>query len=167
RARSADIVVTNHSLLAYDLLAGHHLLPPHRLLVVDEAHDLADRVSSAAQAEVSAEGVDRAARRVRSLVDPQVHEALTEAADHLTLALADAPVGRLAGPLPPALHGACTALDAAARAALDAVGEVRADDADAVRKQAARAALDELSATAQRLVEAREEDVAWVEGSDG
>jgi ATP-dependent DNA helicase DinG len=167
RARSADVVVTNHSLLAYDLLAGHHLLPPHRLLVIDEAHDLADRVSSAAQAEVSAEAVDRAARRVRSLVDPQVHEALTEAADHLALALADTPPGRLAGPLPPALHQACTAVDAAARAALDAVGEVKADDADAVRRQAARAALEELSATAQRLVEASDRDVAWVEGPDG
>src|SRR5690606_25880451 len=103
RARWADIVVTSPGLLAYDRVAGHHPLPPHRLLVVEEAHALADRVSSAAQAELSAEGADRAARRVRSLVDPQVYEALTEAADHLALALADAPPGRLAGPLPPPL----------------------------------------------------------------
>ncbi|HEU5110384.1 MAG TPA: ATP-dependent DNA helicase, partial [Micromonosporaceae bacterium] len=52
RAREADIVVTNHSLLAADMLAGRHIVPPHKLLVVDEAHELADRVSSAAQAEL-------------------------------------------------------------------------------------------------------------------
>jgi len=55
RAREADIVVTNHSLLAVDMLAGRHIVPPHKLLVVDEAHELADRVSSAAQAELSPE----------------------------------------------------------------------------------------------------------------
>ena len=47
RAREADIVVTNHSLLAVDMLAGRHIIPPHKLLVIDEAHELADRVSSA------------------------------------------------------------------------------------------------------------------------
>ena len=47
RAREADIVVTNHSLLAVDMLAGRHIIPPHQLLVIDEAHELADRVSSA------------------------------------------------------------------------------------------------------------------------
>ena len=29
RAREADIVVTNHSLLAFDMLAGRHIIPPH------------------------------------------------------------------------------------------------------------------------------------------
>ncbi|GFJ90996.1 hypothetical protein Prum_046380 [Phytohabitans rumicis] len=53
RAREADIVVTNHSLLAVDMLAGRHIVPPHKLLVVDEAHELVDRVSSAAQAELT------------------------------------------------------------------------------------------------------------------
>jgi ATP-dependent DNA helicase DinG len=66
RAREADIVVTNHSLLAVDMLADRHIIPPHRLLVVDEAHELADRVSSAAQAELTPDLVDRAARRAGS-----------------------------------------------------------------------------------------------------
>ena len=69
RAREADIVVTNHSLLAVDMLAGRHIIPPHKLLVVDEAHELADRVSSAAQAELTPELIDRAARRARPLLD--------------------------------------------------------------------------------------------------
>src|SRR5690349_13683647 len=37
RAREADVVVTNHSLLAVDMLADRHIVPPHKLLVVDEA----------------------------------------------------------------------------------------------------------------------------------
>jgi ATP-dependent DNA helicase DinG len=163
RARAADIVVTNHSLLAVDMLAGRHIVPPHKLLVVDEAHELADRVSSAAQAELTAEAVDRAARRARPLVEPEVHEALTEAADGLTLGLGETPAGRLVGALPPVLRSACTMLDAAARAALDAIGEIKPDDPDGVARQPARAVLDELSTTAQRLIAADEQDVAWVE----
>lgn len=166
RARSADLVVTNHSLLAVDMLAGRHIVPPHRLLVVDEAHELADRVSSAAQAELTAEAVDRAARRVRTLVEPEVSEALVEAGDALAVGLGETPAGRLTGPLPAALHSACTLLDAATRAALTAIGEVKSDDPEGVRKQPARAVLDELSATAQRLAAADDADVAWVERPD-
>lgn len=163
RARMADIVVTNHSLLAIDMLSGRHILPPHQLLVIDEAHELADRVSSAAQAELTGDAVERAARRCRPLVEPERYEALVEAADALVVGLADTPAGRLPGPLPAGLHEACTLVDAATRAALTAIGEIKADDPDAVRKQPARAALEELSTTAQRLLAADEADVAWVE----
>ena len=95
RARSVDIVVTNHSLLAIDMLAERHILPPHKLLVVDEAHELADRVSASAQAELTTEAVDRAARRARRLVEPDVSDALTEAGDALAIGLGETPAGRL------------------------------------------------------------------------
>ncbi|MFG2055509.1 ATP-dependent DNA helicase [Micromonospora sp. NPDC048930] len=163
RAREADIVVTNHSLLAVDMLAGRHIVPPHKLLIVDEAHELADRVSSAAQAELVPELIDRSARRARPLLRPEVAERLAEAGDALTVGLAEAPAGRLTAGLPPALREACTLLDAATRAALEAIGEIKADDPDPVRKQQAKAALDELSTTAQRLLEEADHDVAWVE----
>ena len=166
RAREADVVVTNHSLLAVDMLAGRHIVPPHRLLVVDEAHELADRVSSAAQTEVSPDAVDRAARRARSFVDGDGYEALAEAGDVLTVGLADVPAGRLATGLPTALAEALTMLDAAGRRALDQIGDVKADDPDPVRKQQAKAVLTELSDTAQRLLEFADHDVAWVEKDD-
>ncbi|WP_089009751.1 ATP-dependent DNA helicase [Micromonospora viridifaciens] len=163
RAREADIVVTNHSLLAVDMLAGRHIVPPHKLLIVDEAHELADRVSSAAQAELVPELIDRSTRRARPLLRPEVAERLTEAGDALAVGLAEAPAGRLTAGLPPALREACTLLDSATRAALEAIGEVKADDPDPVRKQQAKAVLDELSTTAQRLLEEADHDVAWVE----
>ncbi|WP_012180679.1 ATP-dependent DNA helicase [Salinispora arenicola] len=166
RAREADIVVTNHSLLAVDMLAGRHIVPPHQLLVVDEAHELADRVSSAAQAELVPELIDRSTRRARPLLRPETAEALTTAGDALAVGLAEAPAGRLTAGLPAPLQEACTLLDAATRAALDAIGEIKADDPDPVRKQQVKAVLDELSGTAQRLLDEADHDVAWVERND-
>jgi ATP-dependent DNA helicase DinG len=166
RAREADIVVTNHSLLAVDMLSDRAIVPPHKVLVVDEAHELADRVSSAAQAELTPDAVERSARRARPLISPAAAESLAEAADALTVGLADAPVGRLTTGLPPLLAQAVILLDSATRAGLESIGDIKSDDPDPVRKQQAKAALDELSTTAQRLLEASDHDVAWVEKSD-
>ena len=53
RAGRADVVVTNHALLAIDAVAESAVLPEHALLVVDEAHELVDRVTSVATAELT------------------------------------------------------------------------------------------------------------------
>jgi ATP-dependent DNA helicase DinG len=166
RAREADIVVTNHSLLAVDMLAERNIVPPHKLLVVDEAHELADRVSSAAQAELTPDAIERAAKRARPLISPAAAESLAEAADALTVGLGEAPTGRLTGGLPPLLAQGVLLLDSATRAALEAIGDVKADDPDPVRKQQAKATLDDLSTTAQRLLDESDHDVAWIEKSD-
>ncbi|MGK5679489.1 ATP-dependent DNA helicase [Actinoplanes sp. URMC 104] len=166
RAREADIVVTNHSLLAVDMLAERHIVPPHKLLVIDEAHELADRVSSASQAELTPEAIERCSRRARTLIPPAVAESLAEAADALTVGLAETPAGRITAGLPELLQQAVTLVESATRAGLTAIGDVKADDPDPVRKQQAKAALDDLSDTAQRLLEESDFDVAWVEKSD-
>src|SRR5262249_3077963 len=137
RAREVDIVVTNHSLLAFDMLAGRHIIPDHRLLVVDEAHELADRVSSASQAELSPEVLDRPGRQVRSLVDGDTHDRLAAAGDALALGLAGAPEGRLTTGIPTALAEALTLVDAASRRAMEIIGDIKPDDEGQVRKQAA------------------------------
>ncbi|HEV2086970.1 MAG TPA: ATP-dependent DNA helicase [Cryptosporangiaceae bacterium] len=165
RARQADIVVTNHSLLAADMLAGRHIVPEHALLVVDEAHELTDRVSSAAQAELTGDSVSRAARRLRSYVDVPVQEALEGAADGLAHALAAAPVGRLDG-LPDALRDALVPLDAAGRSGLDSLGGISADDPEAVGRNQAKALLTVVVETAQRLLLQSGHDVAWVAEDD-
>lgn len=163
RAREADIVVTNHSLLAVDMLTGRQIIPPHELLVVDEAHELADRVSSASQAELTPETLERAARRCRAYVDDDVADRLMEAGDLLTVALAEVPAGRVVGALPTVLGEALTLLDAGGRKALDAIGEVRADDSDPVRKQQAKTMIGDLVKVAQRMIANVEHDVTWVE----
>ncbi|GAB7049705.1 ATP-dependent DNA helicase [Catenuloplanes indicus JCM 9534] len=166
RAREADVVVTNHSLLAVDMLAGRHIVPPHKLLVIDEAHELADRVSSASQAELTPESITAAARRARPVVPVDVLTSLVEAGDALTVGLAEAPNGLITGKLPQALAEACTLIDAATRRALESIGDVKSDDPDPVRKQQAKAVLDEIGNTAQRLLEGSDHDVAWVEKHD-
>lgn len=166
RAREADLVVTNHSLLAVDMIAERHIVPPHKLLVIDEAHELADRVSSASQAELTPDAIERSSRRARTLLPPAVTESLAEAADALTVGLAETPAGRITADLPDLLRQAVTLTESATRAGLTAIGDVKSDDPDPVRKQQAKAALDDLNGTAQRLLEESDFDVAWVEKSD-
>jgi ATP-dependent DNA helicase DinG len=163
RAREVDVVVTNHSLLAFDMLAGRHIIPPHRLLVIDEAHELADRVSSATQAELTTDLVDRTARRVRSFVGAETADQITQAGDALAAALAPMSSARLTDGLPAALAEALTLLDSAARRALEKVGDVKPDDSDPVAKQQARAMLSDVDTTAQRMLAGASHDVIWVE----
>lgn len=40
RARQADLIIVNHSLLISDLVAENRVLPSHQVVVVDEAHQL-------------------------------------------------------------------------------------------------------------------------------
>ena len=60
KAGHADVVVTNHALLAIDAISDAAVLPEHDLLVVDEAHELVDRVTGVATAELSATSLARA-----------------------------------------------------------------------------------------------------------
>ena len=43
KARNADLVVTNHAMLAIDALNGNNVLPEHDTVIIDEAHELVDR----------------------------------------------------------------------------------------------------------------------------
>ena len=64
-AAKADIVVTNHALLAIDATSDIDVLPEHDVVIIDEAHDLVDRVTSATTGELSgpARGRGRPPRR--------------------------------------------------------------------------------------------------------
>jgi ATP-dependent DNA helicase DinG len=166
RARESDLVVTNHSLLAFDMLQGRHIVPQHQLLIIDEAHELADRVSGAAQAEITPELIDRSARRARALLDGDLYERLIEAGDAMAVGLAEALPGRITAGLPTPVVQALTLLDAASRRALDVIGEIKADDPDPLRKQQAKSILTDLSTTAQRLLEQSAQDVAWIDRDD-
>lgn len=53
RAKLADVVITNHALLAIDALEGAPVLPSHEVLIVDEAHELVSRVTGAATGELT------------------------------------------------------------------------------------------------------------------
>jgi ATP-dependent DNA helicase DinG len=162
-AARADIVVTNHALLAIDALEDGNVLPEHDVVIIDEAHDLVDRVTSIATAELSAPAVEAAARRCGKQVTEDAVGRLKDAGEGLTLMLADAPAGRI---------DVLTEHFAVALAALrDASGscaaEIRtsaknADDEpeQLAARRVALAALDELHDAADRMLDAFGPDVA-------
>lgn len=163
-AGRADLVVTNHALLAIDALEGIPLLPEHGAVVVDEGHELVDRVTQTATAELSAALVERAGRRAAR------HG---EGADGLVLAAADlgavltaTPAARL-DPLPSAVGSALGAVRDAARAALSLLGSAAGGGAGeepeglAARRQS-RAAVEQVLQTANRLLAGSAGDVAWL-----
>src|SRR5262249_12519290 len=61
-AGRVDIVVTNHALLAIDALEDYPVLPDRDAVIIDEAHDLVNRVTSVASAGVAAPAAEAAAR---------------------------------------------------------------------------------------------------------
>ena len=93
-AALADVVVTNHALLAIDAISDVNVLPEHELLVVDEAHELVDRVTSVATGELSATVLAVAHRRSARLVEPELAERLEAATATFSSALYDAEPGR-------------------------------------------------------------------------
>ncbi len=86
-ARDADVVVTNHAMLAIGVLEGIPVLPPHDSVIIDEAHELVDRATSAVTLELSARSVERAITRSRRLLEPDVVDLLADAAEQLAQAL--------------------------------------------------------------------------------
>src|SRR5690242_2554003 len=95
RAGHADVVVTNHALLAIDAVSDAAVLPEHRLLVVDEAHELVDRVTGVATAELSATSMGVAHRRSARLVDQELAQRLEAATATLSSVIHDATPGRI------------------------------------------------------------------------
>src|SRR5689334_22465534 len=100
-AGRVDLVVTNHALLAIDALQGYQVLPEHDLVIIDEAHDLVDRVTSVATSELTTSAISVAARRCGRLIDQEVADRLIEAADAYTMIIEAVPVGRLDELSPP------------------------------------------------------------------
>ncbi len=164
RARDADVVVTNHAMLAIDALSEAQLLPEHDVVVVDEGHELADRATGAVTDELTSVLVERAARRARKAAGEPATDLLIAAAGFLEAALAEAPEGRLRS-LPSALFDALVAARDAGHAALTAIGRVTGDD-DLAARVRARAAVEEIHEVAGRIVSAGDDDVVWVTRSD-
>ncbi|WP_182543446.1 ATP-dependent DNA helicase [Halosaccharopolyspora lacisalsi] len=158
-AGRADVVVTNHALLAIDALDDRPVLPEHDVVVVDEAHELVDRVTSASTGELSASAIKLAARRCGRAVDQEIADRLDEAGDGLELILTDARPGRL-DELPRDLSGALSSVRDAAAACTTALGaERREDTEEGTARKLALAVTEEVHDTAVRLIDTFGEEV--------
>ncbi|APT85353.1 ATP-dependent DNA helicase [Corynebacterium aquilae] len=106
KAREADIIVTNHALLAIDALAEVDVLPQHDAVIIDEAHELDGRITGVATNELTANALVLAARRAKKLGADGKDDELVGLADDWPIVLDSAPRGRwttlpeeVAGPL--------------------------------------------------------------------
>ena len=167
-AARADVVVTNHALLAIDAMGEHRVLPEHQVVIVDEAHDLVDRVTGAATEELTSTLVTVAARRCGRLVDQQVADRLAETGEGLALLLGDATPGRW-DTLDRGVAGGVAAVRDAAHDCISALGGERREDPDAAAgRRLALALLDQVHSAAERVLaafpddEAERRDVVWL-----
>ncbi|KQY34575.1 MULTISPECIES: ATP-dependent DNA helicase [Nocardia] len=173
----ADVVVTNHALLAIDAISGIQILPEHDVVVIDEAHELVDRVTGVATAELAATAISAAARRCTKLIDEREVDRLEGAAEAFHQALEDLPPGRwdqMPDGIAPVL---ALVRDSAwnARTAIAPQGTVKTqDDPDnAAARTMAVAAIDDVHDAAVRALTAFEEadpaarrDVIWLSADE-
>ena len=160
QAADADIVITNHALLAINAFEGVNVLPEHEVVIIDEAHELADRVTGAVTGGLSPLMVSKVARSIRKHTTAD-HKALEQAALKLDDALNGVPAELMARGLPDRVAAVMEQVRDAARSALTdtKAGE---KDADAGR-QMTRASLTEVHDTAEKMLQADpQHQVIWV-----
>lgn len=155
RAREADLVVTNHALLAIDAMHGNTVLPEHDRLVIDEAHELTARVTGAASHELSPQQVERVAKRCLSHVDDDLGIEFLDAGDALQEALAQAPLERITDRDSPVIAVLALLREVTRRVVSEANGE------EPEQKQAAAAA-KEIFDVAEAMAALKDTDVVWV-----
>ena len=156
-AKDVDVVVTNHAFMAIDSFEGRQMLPEHDLLIVDEGHDLVDRVTSTITDELTAPMIAGAAKRAGRLAGT---EQVTDASEFLAAIVDEMPEGRLNG-IPDSLSLALARVRDSARGVQTELKPASPEDNDGAR-QVARAAIDEIFENAERILQERELDVAWV-----
>ncbi|HEX4654974.1 MAG TPA: ATP-dependent DNA helicase [Mycobacteriales bacterium] len=171
KAGHADVVVTNHALLAIDAMTDAAVLPEHGLLVVDEAHELVDRVTGVATAELSATSLGVAQRRVGRLIDAELAQRLEAATATLTSAIHDATPGRI-DVLDDEMTTYLTTLRDAASRARSAIDTAPSDPKAASARAEAVTALSDISDTATRILSSfvpaipDRTEVVWLDHED-
>ena len=167
-AGRADVVVTNHALLAIDAIAEAAVLPEHHLLIVDEAHELTDRVTAAATAELTPAPLGVATRRIARLVSPELSQRMEAAVATFSAAIHDTAPGRM-DYLDEELATYLTTLRDAATAARSGIDPAPADPKAAAARTEAIAALTDISDAAARALDSfgpaipDRTDVVWLD----
>ncbi|MDO1486170.1 ATP-dependent DNA helicase DinG [Rhodococcus rhodochrous J3] len=169
-AAQVDVVVTNHALLAIDAITGISILPEHDVVVVDEAHELVDRITNVATAELSPGTVSAAARRCVKLVEDEEIDRLDGAAENWESFLEALPAGRW-DELPEGAAAALASIRDAAWAVHTAIGPAKpgTDPEVAAARSQALAEIDEVHDCAVRVLTTFEQrdpsqrpDVVWL-----
>ena len=164
KARESDIVVTNHALLAIGGIEGIPVLPEHDVVIVDEAHELVDRATSAATVELTSTMVDRAVRRAHRHVGERTADRLDDAAAAFAAALPAVEVGRIEEPSGDLAAALVLVRDATHEAMQTLATLAKSDELDGEQASRAqvRADLDLVHDVTERLADLSVFDVAWL-----
>ena len=173
KAQTADIVVTNHTLLAIEIVDSHPILPERDAIVLDEAHEFMDRTTQAVTEEITAARVSRAANMARKHMPGKAGDALFKASEKFAKAIGDyaddlkvdpTKAGRL-DKLPAVLEAPLRAVKegvSAVTALISADSEIIDPNSMAERARV-KGALNEISQTATKLLKPGQTHVLWFE----
>lgn len=173
KAQTADVVVTNHTLLAIEIVDSHPILPERDAVILDEAHEFMDRTTQAVTEELTAGRVERAAKMAAKHMPSKASLAFAKAADSFAEALTDfasdvrndpSKAGRMPE-LPSALEAPTRKVKesaAAVIALINADSEIIDPDSLAERARV-KGATQEVLTTATKLLKPGKGQVMWFE----
>ena len=173
RAALADVVVTNHTLLAIEIVESHPILPERDAVILDEAHEFMDRTTQAVTEELTGPRVSRAAAMARKHMPGKLSDAFIKAALAFNDAM-DAYGQRVK--YETNLQGRLTELPSELEAPIRKVREsaqevirsISADDeiidSDSIAERArVKGAVNEISMTAAKILKMGKGQVLWYE----
>ena len=173
KAQTADVVVTNHTLLAIEIVDSHPILPERDAIILDEAHEFMDRTTQAVTDELSAGRVERAAAMAKKHMPGKLTDSLKKAADKFAEAIADyaddvrsdpTKAGRLPdvpGQLEAPIRGLKDATSAVV-ASINADSAIMDNDAMAERARV-KGAVNEIQTICAKMLKPGAHQVMWFE----
>ena len=173
KAQTADIVVTNHTLLAIEIVDSHPILPERDAIILDEAHEFMDRTTQAVTEELTSGRIARAANMVRRHMPGKLAETFVKASDGFAEAMDDygqeyrsrIDKQRKLDQLPDVLAAPVRKIKDAAEAVIAAINaDSEIVDPDSLADRArVKGAVNEIKTTAQKLMRMGEGQVLWYE----
>ncbi len=173
KAALADVVVTNHTLLAIEIVESHPILPERDAVILDEAHEFMDRTTQAVTEELTGPRVSRAAAMARKHLPGKLSDAFTKAADAFDDAMDEhgqsvrfdtSLQGRLSD-IPSGLEAPIRKVRESAQAIVNSISaDEEIVDSDAIAERArVKGAVNEVSTTAGKLLKLGKGQVLWYE----
>jgi ATP-dependent DNA helicase DinG len=173
KAQDADVVVTNHTLLAIEIVDSHPILPERDAVILDEAHEFMDRTTQAVTEELTSARVQRAAAMARKYMPGKLSDAFTNAADSFHDAMNDygddvkgdfTKQGRLEE-IPQSLeHPVRKIKETATTLVQSLASDEEILDSDALAERArVKGAVQEIATTAGKLLKMGDSHVLWYE----
>ncbi len=173
KAADSDVVVTNHTLLAIEIVESHPILPERDAVILDEAHEFMDRTTQAVTEELTGPRVSRAAGMSKKHLPGKLADAFVKAAADFNDAMdgygqrvkyETGLQGRLTE-IPSELEAPIRKVREAAQKVLQAIAaDEEIVDSDSIAERArVKGAVTEISNTAAKILKMGKGQVLWFE----